>query len=88
MLQLSQENTHGKGTCRNTGELDLYSQKFPPLVPDWSIFMQMRTLNPHSLIGPKVTVQNDQNRAVLVGQGCAADWIGEASVLLVEVGFQ
>ena len=29
----------------------LYRQRSSPLVPDWSILMQMRTFNPHSLIG-------------------------------------
>ena len=32
----------------------------------------MRTLNPGSLIGPKDTVLDGQNRATLVGQNCAA----------------
>ena len=31
----------------------LYKQKSPPLVPDCSILMQMRTPNHHSLIGPR-----------------------------------
>ena len=39
-----------------------------PLVPDWSILMQMRIPNPHSLVGPKGTVLIDQNGAVMIGQ--------------------
>ena len=33
----------------------LYGQKSPPLAPDWSVLMQMRTPNPPSLIGPSGT---------------------------------
>lgn len=39
----------------------LYEQKYPPLVPDWSVLMQMRALS--CLVGI---------RATLVGQSCAA----------------
>lgn len=34
----------------------LYGQEFPPLVPDWSFLMQMKTPNLHNMIGPKGTV--------------------------------
>lgn len=30
-----------------------YERKSPPLVPDWSVLMQMRTSNPHNSMGPK-----------------------------------
>ena len=44
-------------------------QKSLPLVTDWSIVMQMRTLQ----FGcPKGTVLIGQNRATLIGQSCAA----------------
>ena len=33
----------------------MYGQKSLPLVPDWSVLMQMRTPYPCSLIGPKGT---------------------------------
>ena len=36
-----------KGTCRVSGT-DLDRQQSPSLVPDWFIFMQMRTASPHS----------------------------------------
>ena len=39
----------------------------PVLVPDWSILMQMKMLNPHSLIGPKGTVLIGQNTASPTG---------------------
>lgn len=40
----------------------------PTLVPDQLIVMQMRTPNPHRLIGPKNPVLIGQNEAVLIGQ--------------------
>lgn len=52
---------------QDTGEAGLYREEFLLLVPDWSVLMQMKTLNPHSLIGPKSTVLTDQNGAVLIG---------------------
>lgn len=32
---------------------DLYTEKSPPLIPDWSVLMHMRTPNPHSLLVQK-----------------------------------
>ena len=49
----------------------LYGQKLLPLIPDWSVFMQMRTLNPSSLISPKETSLIGQNGTALIYQwGC------------------
>ena len=42
--------------------------KSPPPAPDWSIVMQMRALNPHSLLIPKGTVLIGQSRIALIGQ--------------------
>lgn len=50
----------------------LYGRKSPPLVPNWSVLMPIRTLNPCCVIGPKVTALVGQNRTTLVGQSCAA----------------
>lgn len=44
----------------------LYEQLASSLVPDWSIFMQMRALNLHSLIGPKGTILTGLNRGALM----------------------
>ena len=60
-----------KCTSRSQRVTDLCGQKFPFLVPDWSVLMQIRTPNPHSLTGPKDTVLTGQNRAVLVDWNCA-----------------
>ena len=66
------------------------------LAPDWSVLMQMRTSNLHSLIGPKGTFLIGYKWAAVLGwwtcwwgYNCAA-LIGEgkASVPLVEIGFQ
>lgn len=38
------------------GKMCISRQKSPPLVPDWSVIMQMRTPSPHSVIGPQNTV--------------------------------
>lgn len=35
---------------------NIHIEKSLPLVPDWSVFMQIRTPKPHSLIDPKNTV--------------------------------
>lgn len=62
----------GKGKCalRARGEL-VYMDISPwPLIPDWSASMQMRTPNPHGLIGPIGIVLIGQNRASLVGWCC------------------
>ena len=66
----------------------LCGQKPLPLVPDWSILMQMRMPNPCSLIVPKSTTRIDQNRATLIGQSCrgkSSDWMEKVSVLLGEI---
>lgn len=52
---------------QRTGVADLYREKSPPPVHDWSILMQIRTPNLHSLIGPKRNVLIGQNRATLIG---------------------
>ena len=60
-----------KRTCvhsRSDRGARLNRDKSPPLVPDWLILMQIRTPNPHSLIGPKSTVLTGQNGAALIGQ--------------------
>ena len=38
----------------------------PTLVPEWSVFMNMRNINLHNLIGP--------NNTVLIGQNHTSDW--------------
>lgn len=43
-------------------EAGLHRKKFPPLVPDWSIFKQMRTWYSHSLIGSNSTALIGQQR--------------------------
>lgn len=59
VFQLQQGNTvfslRWKGTVRSPSqrEADSYRQKSLPLVPDWFILMQMKTLNLCSLINPK-----------------------------------
>ena len=45
----------GKWASQARGELAYIKQKFLPLVPEWSILMEMRTPSPHNLIGPKGT---------------------------------
>lgn len=40
----------------------------PRVVPDWSILMQMRAPNPHSLIAPESTVLIGQDGHALFGQ--------------------
>lgn len=66
------------------------------LISDWSILMQMRTLNSCNLIGPKGIVLSGQNGAILTGwKNC---WWGysctaptgwqKVSVLLVTILFQ
>lgn len=59
-----------KGKCIlwDRGELTLYKQKSPPLVPDWSVLMQMRTPSPCSMTWPKNTVLIGQNGAALIRQ--------------------
>lgn len=37
------------------------------LVPDFSVLMQIRAQNPHSLIGPKGIVLIGQNEDILIG---------------------
>lgn len=48
-------------------EADFYREKSPPLDPDWFILMQIRSPNPHSLIGSKRTVLIGQDGATLIG---------------------
>lgn len=43
-------------------------EKFPSLVPDWFVLMQMSTPDPHRLIGPKSTALIGWNGAALIGQ--------------------
>lgn len=57
----------GKGALQAAGELT-YRQKSLPLVPGWSILMQMKTPNPHSVIGRKSTVLTDHIGDTLIGQ--------------------
>lgn len=47
--------------------IDLHREKFLPLVPEWSVLMQMRTPNPWNMIGPKSTVLIGQNGSSLIG---------------------
>ena len=54
-----------KYTLTARGEL-AYRDKIPIPVPDLSVFLQMRTPNHHSLMGPKGTILIDQNRTTLV----------------------
>lgn len=46
---------------------NIYREKSLPLVPDWSVFMQLRTPKTHSLIGPKGTVLIGYNGTALIG---------------------
>ena len=69
--QASTSRGEGKQTQSQRGA-DFHRQKSPPLGPDWSDLMQMRTPNPHSLIGPKRTVLIGQNGAALIGQSCVS----------------
>lgn len=50
--------------CWDRGEADLY-KKFPPPVPDWSVFMQMTTPNPDSLVQKALSWLDGM--AVLIG---------------------
>ena len=74
--------------CLSQRGAGLYRQKSLPLVPDWSMSRQVRTPNPWSLIGPKGSVLIGHNRASLIGQICATEWMGKFSILLFDTGFQ
>lgn len=50
----------------DSGEADLYREKFLSLVPDWSTSLQMWTPNPHSLIGSNNTTLSGCNGAALI----------------------
>lgn len=67
-LQLGRYSLQWKGKVHSLIQrgADYYTKKSPSLVLDWSILMQMRTPNPHSLIGPKSTVLISQNGTALV----------------------
>ena len=58
----------GKVCSQSGWGADLYRQEALPLVPDWSILMQMRTPNLCNLIGPKGTLLIGQDAATLIGQ--------------------
>lgn len=47
---------------------DLYREKSPTGISDWSVLIQMRTSNPHSSIRPKIAVLIGQKRIALIGQ--------------------
>lgn len=52
-------------------EAGLYREGFThtlPPAPDWCVLLQMRTPNPHSVIGPKSTILIGQNGATWSGQ--------------------
>ena len=71
-LQLGKHSLEWKGkVCsQNQRGAGLNGQTFRPLVPDWFVSMQMRTPNPHILMGPKGTALIGQNRAVPIGCNC------------------
>ena len=56
-----------KCTLQTRGELT-YIEGSTSYVPDWSVLMQMRTPNLHSLIGPKSTVLIGRNGVTLIDQ--------------------
>ena len=51
-----------------TGEAGIYREGLLCPGPDWSVLVQMRTLNPHSLVGRKSTVLIAWNAPTLIGQ--------------------
>lgn len=53
----------------------IYTQKSPPLIPDWSILMKMRNPNSHSLIGPKGIGQNGATLVSEDADGDRAAWL-------------
>lgn len=52
---------------------DFYWEKSPPLILDWSILIQMKTPNPHCLIGLTSPVLSGQNGATLVSKDVDGD---------------
>ena len=54
--------------CWGRGEADLKREECLCPLTGWSVSMQIKTLNPHSLIGPKNTILIGQNEAALMGQ--------------------
>ena len=92
VFQLSQGNTvfshgwKGKVCSQSQRTADLYGQKSLPLVPDWSVLMQTRIPNPHSLA--QKALLNGQSRTTGWVELYSFSWMGEASVLLDEIKFQ
>ena len=93
MFQL-QPGRGGKVYSTREKGVELYREKFPLLVPDWSILMQMRTLNSQSSIGSKDIVLIGQDGTALIGWRRmemslpGSDWIEKVSALLDETQFQ
>lgn len=54
-LQLRKHSVLWKGKVHSPSHrgADLYTEKSPPLIPDWFVLVQMRTPNPHSLLVQK-----------------------------------
>ena len=61
-----QSSVERPSTLSQPEESWLIGTKSPSPVPDLSVFLQMRTPNHHSLMGPKGTILIDQNRTTLV----------------------
>ena len=87
-----QSSAERKSACSEPEESWFPEQKSLPLVPDWSVLMQMKTPNSHILIGPKGT-ESPQSDWSEDSQSCwlglhSSKWMGKALTLLVEIGFQ
>lgn len=80
------------------GKAGLYREEFPPLVPNQSILIQMRTPNLHSFIGSLVRmdhfwlISDDVNKDTAEDANENIDvqlWLnGKVSVQFVEIWFQ
>ena len=63
----------GKGKCAPRARRELTKTEVSTSGPDWSVLMQIRTPNSHSLIGPKGTALISQNEATLVSEEADGD---------------